>query len=70
VFTDRVSVTVVPSAGLMRWEDGSTWVTLPSEREEACAKLTATHATPAPPRSSTLRTAGEEPGDRPRPFVT
>src|SRR3954454_13948154 len=27
----RVSVIVVPSAGLMRWEDGVTWVTLPSE---------------------------------------
>src|SRR3954467_3605250 len=35
---DRVSVTVVPSAGLMRWEDGVTWVTLPSESEEAYAK--------------------------------
>src|SRR5688572_26783229 len=28
VFTDRVSVKVVPSAGLMRWDDGI-WVTLP-----------------------------------------
>src|SRR6185436_121296 len=40
-FTDRVSVIVVPSAGLMRWEDGFTWVTLPSESKEAYAKLTA-----------------------------
>ena len=40
VFTDRVSVTVVPSAGLMGW-DSVTWVTLPSESEEAYAKLTA-----------------------------
>jgi hypothetical protein len=50
VFTDRVSVTVVPSAGLMRWEDGSTWVTLPSESEEAYAKLTA-GLTPRPART-------------------
>jgi hypothetical protein len=39
---DRVSVAVVPSAGLMRWEDGGTvWVILPSESKEAYAKLTA-----------------------------
>lgn len=50
VFTDRVSVTVVPSAGLMRWEDGFTWVTLPSESEEAYAKLTA-GLTPRPART-------------------
>ena len=49
VFTDRVSVTVLPSAGLMRWEDG-TWVTLPSESEEAYAKLTA-GLTPRPART-------------------
>jgi hypothetical protein len=49
VFTDRVSVTVVPSAGLMRWEDG-TWVTLPSESKEAYAKLTAGLA-PRPART-------------------
>ena len=50
VFTDRVSVIVVPSAGLMRWEDGFTWVTLPSESEEAYAKLTA-GLTPRPART-------------------
>jgi hypothetical protein len=50
VFTDRVSVTVVPSAGLMRWEDGVTWVTLPSESKEAYAKLTA-GLTPRPART-------------------
>jgi hypothetical protein len=50
VFTDRVSVTVVPSAGLMRWVDGFTWVTLPSESEEAYAKLTA-GLTPRPART-------------------
>jgi hypothetical protein len=50
VSTDRVSVTVVPSAGLMRWEDGVTWVTLPSESEEAYAKLTA-GLTPRPART-------------------
>src|SRR5918993_1690214 len=50
VFTDRVSVTVVPSAGLMRWEDGFTWVTLPSESKEAYAKLTA-GLTPRPART-------------------
>ena len=50
VFTDRVSVTVVPSAGLMRWEDGFTWVILPSESEEAYAKLTA-GLTPRPART-------------------
>jgi hypothetical protein len=49
VFTDRVSVTVVPSAGLMRAEEG-TWVTLPSESEEAYAKLTA-GLTPRPART-------------------
>ena len=46
----RVSVIVVPSAGLMRWEDGVTWVTLPSESEEAYAKLTA-GLTPRPART-------------------
>jgi hypothetical protein len=45
-----VSVIVVPSAGLMRWEDGVTWVTLPSESEEAYAKLTA-GLTPRPART-------------------
>jgi hypothetical protein len=49
VFTDRVSVTVVPSAGLMGW-DSVTWVTLPSESEEAYAKLTA-GLTPRPART-------------------
>lgn len=57
VFTDRVSVTVVPSAGLMRWEDGVTWVTLPSESKEAYAKLTA-GLTPRPAR--TLPSVGED----------
>jgi hypothetical protein len=57
VFTDRVSVTVVPSAGLMRWEDGFTWVTLPSESVEAYAKLTA-GLTPRPAR--TLPSVGED----------
>ena len=56
LFTDRVSVTVVPSAGLMRWEDG-TWVTLPSESKEAYAKLTA-GLTPRPAR--TLPSVGED----------
>jgi LPXTG-motif cell wall-anchored protein len=54
---DRVSVTVVPSAGLMRWEDGVTWVTLPSESKEAYAKLTA-GLTPRPAR--TLPGPGED----------
>src|SRR3954470_13171546 len=36
----RISVIVVPSAGLMRSEDRFTWVTLPSESEEAYAKVT------------------------------
>ncbi len=57
VFTDRVSVTVVPSAGLMRFEDGFTWVTLPRESEEAYAKLTA-GLTPRPAR--TLPSVGED----------
>ena len=57
VFTDRVSVIVVPSAGLMRWEDGFTWVTLPSESKEAYAKLTA-GLTPRPAR--TLPRFGED----------
>jgi hypothetical protein len=47
---DRVSVAVVPSAGLMRWEDGVLWVTLPSESKEAYAKLTA-GLTPRPART-------------------
>ena len=34
---DRVSVTVVPSAGLMGVGDGEVWVTLPSESKEAYA---------------------------------
>jgi len=49
-FTGRVSVTVVPSAGLMRAEDGFTWVTLPRESEDAYAKLTA-GLTPRPART-------------------
>jgi len=53
----RVSVIVVPSAGLMRWEDGVTWVTLPSESIEAYAKLTA-GLTPRPAR--TLPGPGED----------
>jgi hypothetical protein len=56
VFTDRVSVTVVPSAGLMGAGDGI-WVTLPSESEEAYAKLTA-GLTPRPAR--TLPGVGED----------
>lgn len=51
-----VSVTVVPSAGLMRVNDG-VWVTLPSESEEAYAKLTA-GLTPRPAR--TLPSVGED----------
>ena len=51
VFTDRVSVTVVPSAGLMRARrPGPTFVTLPSESKEAYAKLTA-GLTPRPART-------------------
>jgi hypothetical protein len=46
-----VSVTVVPSAGLMRVGDGVwVWVTLPSESKEAYAKLTA-GLTPRPART-------------------
>ena len=56
-FTDRVSVIVVPSAGLMRWEDGFTWVTLPSASRDAYAKLTA-GLTPRPAR--TLPGVGED----------
>jgi hypothetical protein len=46
--TDR-SVTVVPSAGLMRFAEG-TWMVLPSESKEAYAKLTA-GLTPRPART-------------------
>jgi hypothetical protein len=53
---DRVSVTVVPSAGLMRVGDGF-WVTLPSESKEAYTKLTA-GLTPRPAR--TLPDVGED----------
>ena len=52
----RVSVTVVPSAGLLRVEDGI-WVTLPSESKKAYAKLTAGLA-PRPAR--TLPSVGED----------
>jgi hypothetical protein len=55
-FTDH-SVIVVPSAGLMRWDDGSIWVTLPSESKKAYAKLTA-GLTPRPAR--TLPGIGED----------
>ena len=55
------SVIVVPSAGLMRVEDGFTWVTLPSESEEAYAKLTA-GLTPRPAR--TFPGVGETPSCR------
>ena len=55
--TDRISVTVVPSAGLMGAEDGFTWVTLPSESEEAYAKVTA-GLTPRP--ATTLPGVGED----------
>jgi hypothetical protein len=51
-----VSVTVVPSAGLMRVNAG-VWVTLPSESKEAYAKLTA-GLTPRPAR--TLPSVGED----------
>ena len=53
-----VSVTVVPSAGLMRVGDAEVvWVTLPSESKEAYAKLTA-GLTPRPAR--TLPGVGED----------
>ena len=50
--TVRVSVTVVPSAGLMGVGDGRVvvWVTLPSQSKEAYAKLTA-GLTPRPART-------------------
>ena len=51
-----VSVTVVPSAGLLRVNAG-VWVTLPSESKEAYAKLTAGLA-PRPAR--TLPSVGED----------
>ena len=46
----RVSVIVVPSAGLMFSRDKSVWVTLPSESKQAYAKLTA-GLTPRPART-------------------
>ena len=46
----RVSVIVVPSAGLMFSRDKAVWVTLPSESKAAYAKLTA-GLTPRPPRT-------------------
>jgi len=53
-----VSVTVVPSAGLMRVGDAEVvWVKLPSESKEAYAKLTA-GLTPRPAR--TLPSVGED----------
>ena len=55
---DRVSVTVVPSAGLMGLEDGMTWVTMPSESKKAYAKLTA-GLTPRP--ATTLPSVGTAP---------
>ena len=56
---DRVSVTVVPSAGLMRVGDGVVvWVTLPSQSKEVYAKLTA-GLTPRP-ASTPLPDVGRE----------
>ena len=52
-----VSVTVVPSAGLMRVGDGTVWVKLPSQSQKAYAKLTA-GLTPRPAR--TLPSVGED----------
>ena len=46
----RVSVIVVPSAGLMFSRDKSVWATLPSESKAAYAKLTA-GLTPRPART-------------------
>ena len=46
----RASVIVVPSAGLLELEEWSAWVTLPSESQEAYAKLTA-GLTPRPART-------------------
>jgi hypothetical protein len=46
----RVSVVVVPSAGLMFSRDKSVWVTLPSESKAAYTKLTA-GLTPRPART-------------------
>ena len=59
-----VSVTVVPSAGLMRVEDG-VWVTLPSESKKAYTKLTA-GLTPRPARTlrAWARTRCRSPGRR------
>ena len=59
---ERVSVVVVPSAGLMFSRDKAVWVTLPSESKAAYTKLTA-GLTPRPAR--TLPGAGEPlPGPR------
>ena len=60
---DSGSVTVVPSAGLMRVNDG-VWVTLPSQSKEAYAKLTA-GLTPRPARM--LPSVGAETGAAGRP---
>jgi hypothetical protein len=57
VSTDRVSVIVVPSAGLLGLEGWSAWVALPSESKAAYAKLTA-GLTPRPAR--TLPGIGED----------
>jgi hypothetical protein len=59
--SNRVSVTVVPSAGLMRAEAG-TWVTLPSESKEAYAKLTA-GLTPRPARTFGSLPSSPTPGN-------
>ena len=71
VFT--LSVSVVPSAGLMRGEDGVTWVTLPSESTEAYAKLTAGltsgSATAARRRRQRRPRHPEQRDDRPRPVT-
>jgi hypothetical protein len=61
-FTGRVSVIVVPSAGLMRAENGFTWVTLPRESKEAYAKLTA-GLTPRPARTFGSLPSSPTPGN-------
>jgi hypothetical protein len=65
VFTDRIPVSVVPSAGLMRWEEThspaqGSWWTLPSEAKAAYAKLTAGLA----PRPATTLSNVGAPGAR------
>ena len=64
VFTDRVSVTVVPSAGLMRWEDGL--LGDPAQRERRGLREAHSRAYAPPGEDASERGRGRQAAGRPR----